>query len=82
MPSVPRKSKGKYVEIEDSIRERFEALAVRNGRPFKAELEHAMLRHLDSPPAMVTPAMPRATAGVEVEEPARKRGRPRKSPPA
>jgi hypothetical protein len=83
MPSIPRKSKGMYVELEDELREALVALATQNGRTIKLELQHAVRRHLELPPRLVTPKIaPAEVDSEDVAEPARKRGRPRKSPPA
>lgn len=43
-------TKGKYIEFRAELAEQFEALAVRHGRTFKDELQHAMERHLGCPP--------------------------------
>lgn len=49
-------------------------LAQANGRPIHAELEHAVRRHLASPPALVTPPLADAEP-----PPVKRRGRPPKA---
>jgi hypothetical protein len=49
-------------------------LARANGRPIHSELDHAVRRHLASPPALVTPPLADAPAPAP-----KRRGRPRKA---
>jgi hypothetical protein len=58
--------------MDEDTKARLQALADSNGRPLSAEALHAILRHLASPPRLVTPGL------VDVEAPApKKRGRPK-----
>jgi hypothetical protein len=55
MPKRPTKGTiGKYVEAPASLWGRMHALAASNGRTFRAELMHAMERHLAAPPHVET----------------------------
>lgn len=64
--------KGTYVALPEDLLEGIKRLAESNGRPLKDEVAHALRRHLDAPPQLITPAMP----AVEMETPTpKKRGR-------
>jgi hypothetical protein len=55
MPKRPTKGAvGKYVEAPASLWGQMHALATSNGRTFRAELMHAMERHLAAPPHVET----------------------------
>jgi hypothetical protein len=59
--------------MDEDTKAQLQALADSNGRPLSAEALHAILRHLASPPRLVTPRL------AEVEAPVpRKRGRPKR----
>ena len=85
MPIRPStKAKGVYVEFDPERLERLRALAERNCRTFREEVEHAVQRHLDAPPVIKvvrteeTPELLPAEVGVrEGQRP--RRGRPRKA---
>ena len=68
-----------YLELDEAIRSAIDALAARNGRSVKAEIQHALARHLAAPPVvtMTTPPMPPASAVVQPEPTPAKRGRGR-----
>lgn len=70
---------GVYLTLPPDLLAAVRELAAKNGRPFKTEVEHALMRHLAVPPILVVPVLPPATVPVEPEQP-RGRGRPRKSP--
>jgi hypothetical protein len=60
------------VWMDEDTKARLQALADSNGRPLSAEALHAILRHLASPPRLVTPAL------ADIDAPAtKKRGRPK-----
>lgn len=67
------------IELDDTIREAITDLATKNGRSLKAEIQHALARHLAAPPTVIikTPAMKPATAKIEPQDVKRTRGRPR-----
>lgn len=74
---------GKYVELRPELVAAFEALAEANHRSFRDELQHAMERHLESPPVRRlverVPPVGEATVDVDPEAAApRRRGRPPK----
>jgi len=53
MPSDDRPGrKGVYVELPLEMIEAVRQLAERNGRGFRDELQHALERHLEAPPAV------------------------------
>jgi hypothetical protein len=57
--------------LDEAVYQRLHTLAEANGRPIQSEGLHAILRHLASPPKLVTPKL------ADVPAPARKRrGRP------
>jgi hypothetical protein len=75
--------RARFVEIDEGLDSRIEALAASNGRTYRAELEHAIARHLAAPPTCryVVDAPPLPVAEVEVaakKPPGKRRGRPRK----
>ena len=74
MPSNERKNKGVYLELPQDLLEQTRALAASIGRPWTAEVIHALRRHLAVPPELAVPQLPQAAASPE----ASKRGRPRK----
>jgi hypothetical protein len=76
--------RARFVEIDETLDSEIEALAVANGRTYRAELEHAIARHLAAPPTCryVVDAPPLPVAEVEVaakKPPGKRRGRPRKT---
>jgi hypothetical protein len=83
MPKRPMKGMvGKYVEAPASLWGRMHALAASNRRTFRAELMHAMERHLAAPPHVETithaevPPLPGAGC-APVPPPPEKAGRKR-----
>jgi hypothetical protein len=63
------------VWMDDDTKARLQALADSNGRSLSAEALHAILRHLASPPKVVTPELADVPAPI-----VKKAGRPRKQP--
>lgn len=58
MPSKERPGlKGIYIELEPALLERIRSLADKHRRAFKEEVAHALVRHADQPPEMVTPEL-------------------------
>ncbi|MFQ3651078.1 MAG: hypothetical protein SNJ75_12150 [Gemmataceae bacterium] len=74
--------RARYVEIDTTLDAALEALARVNHRTYRAELEHAIQRHLAAPPTVrvVTEAPDLAPAEItpSVRPPSR-RGRPRRA---
>lgn len=84
MPKRPSKDVvGKYIEMRPDLAERMTALCQGNGRTFREELEHAMKRHLETPPVIVRTVTVPDLPPAEVQQPPppepKNRGRPRKS---
>ncbi len=72
---MARKGKPVQVYIDEGLKAQVEELARQHGRPLADEIIHALLRHVASPPRLVTPEM------AEVPGPRpQKRGRPKKAP--
>lgn len=65
MPAEDRPGrKGVYIELPVEVLAEVRALAERNGRDFRSEVEHALRRHLAAPPTVRvlidTPDLPSA----------------------
>lgn len=77
---MPRQKKpgrtGVYIEFEDGLLVRIRALAGKNGRTIKDEVQHACRRHLTQPPTLTIEAEELSPA--EVVKPAPKRPRARR----
>ncbi len=58
---VPSGSRGVYVALPEDLLDALRALAGQNKRPFRAEVIHALERHLAEPPTV--------TVTVEVDAP-------------
>ena len=67
------------IELDDAIREAITDLATKNGRSLKAEIQHALTRHLAAPPVVVvkTPVMKAASVMIQPETTTTKRTRRR-----
>ena len=70
--------KGFYLDLPTDLIEGMRELAERNGRSLQVEGEHALRRHLASPPEVVTPPL---VDGPELVPAKRLRGRPRNTTP-
>jgi hypothetical protein len=59
-----RQGKPLQVWLDEETMAALQALADQNGRPLAAEARHGILRHLASPPQVVTPPLADVPAGA------------------
>lgn len=78
---APSGSRGVYVALPEDLIAALRALAGRNKRPFRAEMIHALQRHLEAPPTVSvsvevnTPPLSPEVVRVEEPPPKKRRGR-------
>lgn len=79
MPRIREGYRQLATQVPVDVLEGLEQLAERNGRSLVVEIEHALRRHLESPPVVRVETPPLEQAEIEPPEPkGRGRGRTKK----